>query len=206
MYSAHLTLPEQALPARLAVNPDMQMSDDEFHALCLANPDLRFERTSQGEIVIVPPAGIESDHQSVDVIAELRAWAKRDGRGKSFGSSAGFSLPTRALLSPDAAWVSNEKLGTLSRKQIRQFPPLSPEFIVEVMSPTDRIKDAREKMKEWMRAGVELAWLIQPDERTLYIYRPSDPEPEIRTGISSIAGEGPVQGFELDLTDIWAGL
>jgi Uma2 family endonuclease len=206
MHSAHLTLPEQALPARLAVNPDMQMSDDEFYAFCVANPDLRFERTSQGEIVIVPPAGMESDYHSVKVISKLDPWATRDGRGKAFGSTVGFSLPTGALLSPDAAWVSNGKLGKLTRKQIRQFAPLSPEFIVEVMSPTDRLKDAREKMKEWMRAGVELAWLIHADERTIYIYRASDPEPEIRTGISSITGEGPIQGFELELTDIWAGL
>jgi Uma2 family endonuclease len=201
-----VVLPENSLPAKLVLNPDAPMSDDDYYAFCVANGNMRFERTAGGEIVIVPPAGGESDYQSTEVVGQLREWTRRDGRGKSFGTSAEFILPTRAALSPHAAWVSNEKLARLSREQRRKFPPVCPEFVVEVMSPSDRLNAAREKMLVWMDGGVELGWLIHPDKRAIYIYRAGQPEPEKLVEVSMVRGEGPVAGFDLDLTDIWAGL
>jgi Uma2 family endonuclease len=201
-----VVLPENSLPARLMLNPETPMSDDDYYAFCVANGNMRFERTPQGEIVIVPPAGGESDHQSAEVIRQLGEWAKREARGRFFGATAEFILPTRAALSPDAAWVSNKKLARLSREQRRKFPPVCPEFVVEVMSPSDRLSAAREKMLVWMDGGVELGWLIHPDKRTIYIYRAGQPEPEKLVDVSMVRGEGPVAGFDLDLTDIWAGL
>jgi len=204
--SMQVVLPEQALPARLTLNPELRMNDDEYYAFCMANTDVRFERTSQGEIIIVPPAGGESDYRTLEVGGQLRAWAKRDGRGRAFGSSVEFMLPTGAAFSPDAAWVSNERIAAISREQRRKFPPVCPEFVIEVMSPSDRLRSAKEKMAEWMRAGVDLAWLIHGDEETVFIYRSGRPDPEMRSNVRTITGEGPVAGFELDLTDIWAGL
>jgi Uma2 family endonuclease len=201
-----VVLPEQALPAKLILNPELRMSDDEYFDFCMANPDVRFERTAQGEIIIVPPAGGESDYQNADVIMQLGVWARRDGRGKGFGASTEFILPTGAALSPDTAWVSNARLSTLSKSQLRKFLRLTPEFVVEVMSPSDRLKPAMEKMQEWMRGGVELAWLIDGDTQSVYISRAGVSEAEKRTSIATLSGEGPVTGFELDLTDIWAGL
>ena len=199
-------LPEQALPAKLTLNPELRMNDDEYYAFCMVNEDVRFERTEQGEIIIVPPAGAESDYQSLDVASQLHEWAKRDGRGKAFGSSVEFILPSRAALSPDAAWVSNSRLSGLSREQRRRFPPVCPEFIIEVMSPSDRLRTAREKMETWLRGGVDLGWLIDADHKSVYVYRPGQTEAELHTGIAKLAGEGPVAGFELALTDVWAGL
>src|ERR1700746_64134 len=173
-----VVLPEQALPAKLTLNPELRMNDDEYYAFCVANKDVRFERTAQGEIIIVPPAGGESDHQSLDAGAQLQGWAKRDGRGKAFGSSVEFILPTGAALSPDAAWVSNHRLAQLSKEQRRKFPPVCPEFVIEVMSPSDRLRNAQKKMEEWIRAGVELAWLIFPDEESVYVYRAGESEAE----------------------------
>src|SRR5207249_9292572 len=138
--------------------------DDEYYEFCLANPDLRCERTPQGEIIIVPPAGWESDYQGFEDGAELRTWARRDGRGKAFGSTAEFILPTGAALAPDAAWVSNRRIAQVPKPQRRKFPRVCPEFVIEVMSPSDRLRAAKEKMEEWIRAGVELAWLIHPDK------------------------------------------
>ena len=201
-----VVLPEQALPARLSLNPELPMSDDDYFALCQANPSVRFERTAQGEIIIVPPAGAESDNQSADVIIQLGNWAKRDGRGRVFGMSVEFILPTGAALSPDAAWVSNSRLSKLTKDQRRKFPPVAPEFVVEVMSPSDRLKSAKEKMQEWLRGGVDLAWLIDGDAKTVYIYRAGQPEPEQKSNLTQLAAEPPVAGFNLDLTDIWAGL
>lgn len=199
-----VVLPEEALPATLKLNPELRMNDDDYFEFCMANPNVRFERTAQGEIVIVPPAGWESDHECVSVAAQLHHWARRDGRGKSSGTSTEFILPTGAALSPDAAWVSKDRLSRLSRDQRRKFPPVCPEFVVEVMSPSDRLRAAQEKMPEWMRAGVELGWLIDGDRQTVYIYRAGKQEAEKRAGITKLAGEGPVTGFELDLSDVWS--
>lgn len=116
-----------------------------------------------------------------------------------------FILPTGAALSPDAAWVSNSRLSTLAKEQRRKFPPVCPEFVVEVMSPSDRLKTAKEKMEEWIRAGVLLAWLIHGDERLVYGFRPGR-DVEEHKGLTKISGEGPIAGFTLDLTDIWTGL
>ena len=202
----HVVLPEQALPAKLTLNPELRMTDDEYFEFCTANPGLWFERTAQGEIIIVPPAGWESDHQNADVVGQLRNWAKQDGRGKVSGPTVQFILPTGASFAPDAAWVSNSQLARFSRAQRRKFLALAPEFVVEVMSPSDRLRTAQQKMQDWIRGGVELAWLIDGDEQTVYIYRAGQQEPEKQTGIMKLAGEGPVAGFELDLTDIWAGM
>ena len=137
-----VTLPEEALPATLRLNPELHMSDDEYYEFCMANPEVFFERTAEGEIVIVPPVGLESNDREVDIASELRQWAKRDRRGRAYGISAEFILPTGAAYAPDAAWVSNERLSRLTKEQKRKFPPLCPEFVVEVMSPSDRLKDA----------------------------------------------------------------
>ena len=204
--SMNVVLPEQALPAKITFNPELRMNDDEYFEFCMANPNTRFERTAQGEIIIVPPAGGESDHRNLELATQLNAWAKRGGRGTAFGPSTEFILPTSAALSPDAAWVSKSRLAALSKEQRRKFLPLSPEFVIELMSPSDRLKPAQEKMEEWIRAGVELAWLIDADNKTVYVYRAGQKAPETRTGILKIAGEGPIAGFELDLSDIWAGL
>jgi Uma2 family endonuclease len=149
--------------------------------------------------------GGESDYRSIDVCVQLAVWAKRDGRGKVFGPSE-FIVPSGAAYSPDAAWVSNERLTQLTKAQRRKFLRLCPEFVVEVMSPSDRLKPAREKMDDWMANGVQLSWLIDGDNQTVYIYRAGQGDAEKRVGIAKLAGEGPLAGFELDLTDIWAGL
>ena len=201
-----VVLPDEALPAKLTLNPELRMNDDEYYEFCMANANIRFERTEEGEIIIVPPSGVESDYQSLDVAGQLREWAKRDGRGKAFGATAEFILLNRAALSPDAAWVSNLRLAEVSREQRRKFPRVSPEFVVEVMSPSDRSRTAQKKMETWIGGGVELAWLIHPDDKTVYVYRSNQNEPTPHVGIAKLAGEGPVAGFELDLTDVWAGL
>ncbi|MBI4910510.1 MAG: Uma2 family endonuclease [Acidobacteria bacterium] len=199
-----VALPELQTPVTLVLNRRRRLTDEEYWAFCVANPDLRIERTAQGEIVIVPPAGLESDYQCASVITQLRNWAERDGRGKGLGSTAQFLLPNGAGRSPDAAWVSNERLSTLSKAEKQKFVPIVPEFIVEVMSPSDRLSEAREKMEEWMANGVELGWLIQTKTRTVHVY--SGGRCEKKSGLTKLAGTGSVEGFILDFTDIWAGL
>jgi Uma2 family endonuclease len=201
-----VVLPEEALPAKLTLNPELRMTDDEYFDFCQINSDLRLERTAEGEIIIVPPAGAESSYQSGDVFGQLRNWAKEDGRSKAFDASSEFILPTSAALSPDAAWVSNQLLSLLSKEQRRKFLRVAPEFVIEVMSPSDRLPAAKRKMLDWIRGGVQLGWLVDGDAQTVYIYRPGEQESEQKTGVAKLAGEGPAAGFELDLTDVWAGL
>jgi Uma2 family endonuclease len=181
------------------------MSDDEYFDFCMANADVRFERTAQGEIIILAPGGLETGYRDTEVACQLGTWAKQDGRGKAVGPSE-FIVPSGAALSPDAAWVSNARLAPLSKEQKRKFLPLCPEFVVEVMSPSDRLKTAKIKMADWMANGVQLAWLIDGDKQTVYIYRAGQSDAETRIGIQKLGGEGPVEGFGLKLSEIWAGL
>src|ERR1700688_2523465 len=203
---AHVALPKSRTPLRspLSRTPIKLRSDEAYFQFCQENPDLRFERTAEGEIVIVPPAGYESDYQSGEVHAQLRNWAKKDGCGTASSSSTEFILPDGSALSPDAAWVSDESLQRFSREQRRKFLPLCPEFVVEVLSPSDRLKAAQKKMEQWIANGAQLAWLIDGDKETVYIYRPHQAV-ETRRGIPKLAGEGPVKGFVLQLSSIWKG-
>jgi Uma2 family endonuclease len=196
-------LPEQAFPAKLMLNPELTMDDDAYFDFCAANPNVRFERNEQGEIIIVPPAGFESDRRNAQLVRQLGDWAEMDGRGVSFSSSTEFILPTGAALSPDAGWISNVRLSSFSMEEQRRFLPVAPEFVAEVMSPSDRLPSAQEKMQAWIRGGVQLAWLIDGDRKTVYIYRAGG-ELETRSSISSLIADGPIAGFELDLTKLWS--
>jgi len=200
-----IALPDLNAPATLVLDSEDRLTDEAYYAFCAANPELNVERTPEGEIVIVPPAGGESDFRNVSVIIALGRWARLDGRGKAFGSSVQFMLPDGSGLSPDAAWVSNERLAVLSKQERRQFPRLVPEFVVEVLSPGDRLPAAQKKTRLWAANEVELGWLIDGDNRRVHVYRGSA-EPRLVSDADSIAGEGPVEGFVLPLEEIWAGL
>jgi Uma2 family endonuclease len=183
----------------------LRTTREGYVKFCEVNPDLRVELSAEGEIVFMPPAGGESDYRSNRVSAQLDRWAEEDGRGKAFGSSAQFFLPDGSGLSPDAAWVSNQLLKSMPHEQLQKFPPLCPEFVVEVLSPSDKLKIAKEKMEQWIANGVQLGWLIDGDRETVYVYRRSRPT-QIHRGIAKLAGDGPVKGFRLQMRSIWQGL
>jgi Uma2 family endonuclease len=171
----------------------------------MAHPDIPYERMADGEIVIAPPAGWESENRNARVVGQLLAWADRDGRGSVVGQNAQFFLPDVSALSPDAAWISNESLSRTSPKECKRFPYLVPEFVVEILSPSDRLSRAKTKMDQWIGNGVQLGWLIDGDAQTVCIYEPGKPV-EARPGILKLSGAGPVDRFVLRLRDIWAGL
>ena len=181
------------------------MDNDEFFGLCARNPDLRIEREANGEILILALAGAETAYRSSDLNAQLALWAKRDGRGTTCGSNTDFILPDGAALSPYACWILNSRLAKFSKEQKRRFLPLCPDFIVELTSPTDRLPRVKAKMREWIDNGAQFGWLIDADRRTIHVYRPGR-EPEELANLDHIDGEGPVEGFRLELNDIWEGL
>jgi len=187
------------------IGSDRLIDDEEFFTFCTENRRLRIEREPNGEITIMPPAGGETSNRNSDLISQLQWWAKRDGRGKAFDFNSEFFLPNGAARGPDAAWVHNSRLAALTKEQKRRFMYLCPDFVVELISPSDRFSKVQAKMVEWIANGAALGWLIDADKRTVYLYRPGR-DPERLVNVDHVDGEGPVEGFRLDLTDIWQGL
>lgn len=176
------------------------MTDQEFLWFCLENKDLRIERNSNLAIIIMSPVTSLSGYHNLEIARQLANWSKENKSGIAFDSSAGFTLPDRSVLSPDASWVSLTKWNALTEEDKDRFAPLCPEFIIEVRSKSDSLEDLQQKMNVWIKNGAELAWLIDPREKTSYLYRPGK-EPEILTGLDKkLEGEGPVKGFVLDLS------
>ena len=186
-------LDDTFLPATLSAHP---MSDEEFVAFCAEHPDLNFEMTSEGELIVMAPTYSFTGVRNIEIGGQLNQWAKSDGRGFACDSSSGFVLPNGARRSPDASWTHS------SRTTADGFWHLCPDFVIELKSDNDRPRVLAEKMKEYLANGAQLGWLIDPKNRTVTIYRPNG-EVEILTGIDSINGEGPVDGFVLDLARVW---
>jgi Uma2 family endonuclease len=180
-------------------------TDEQYFRFCADNPDLRIERNAGGDILIMPPVGGEGSYQNSELTGELRSWARKDGRGRSFDSSVEYFLPSGAAYSPDASWVLRSRLDKLSKDEKQKFLHLCPDFVVELKSPSDRLSKLKSKMCEWIENGVQLGWLLDPDHRTVFIYRPRR-EPEQLINVERVTGEDPVAGFVLELADIWAGL
>jgi Uma2 family endonuclease len=195
----------EELERPVAIQWERRMTDDEYFQFCADNPDLRIERSAEGDILIMPPVGGESSFRNSELTAELRIWARKDGRGRVFDSSVEYFLPSGAAYSPDASWVLRSRLDKLTKDEKRKFLRLCPDFVVELMSPSDRLSKLKTKMREWIENGAQLGWLLDPERRTAYIYRPGR-EPEQLVNPERLAGEGSVAGFVLVLADIWAEL
>lgn len=184
------------------MRPAVELTDDQYFALCGINRDLRLERSAEGDLIIIPPTGAETGNRNFEITAQVRNWAKIDGRGVGFDSSTGFKLPNGADRSPDAGWVLRARLAELTAEQKRKFLPLAPDFAIELKSPTDRLEDLLAKMDEYRECGVRLGWLINPETKRVHIYRPGR-EVEILENPLEISGEPELPGFVLDLKEIW---
>ncbi|MEB3175135.1 MAG: Uma2 family endonuclease [Cyanobacteriota bacterium] len=180
----------------------LQLSDQEFYQLCQQNRELRFERTRQGELIIMPPTGGETSHRNLEIAYQLQAWSRSNGLGIAFDSSGGFKLPNGADKSPDAAWIPLEKWTALSGAEQQGFVPLCPDFVIELRSPSDNLKTLQEKMAEYRDNGARLGWLINRQSREVEIYRQGQ-APEIVRNPNFLSGEAVLPGFTLDLTPIW---
>src|SRR5882762_7804776 len=150
---------------KLHLRPAVDLTDDQFFALCAINRDLRLERTAEGDLIVMPPTGAETGNRNSGITMQVAIWAKADGSGAAFDSSTGFKLPNGADRSPDAAWVLRTRLSELTRAQKQKFLPLAPDFAIELKSPTDVLADLLAKMEEYRDCGVRLGWLINPETR-----------------------------------------
>jgi Uma2 family endonuclease len=183
-------------------NPIYQLSDEQFYQLCRHNPDLKFERKQSGEIIIMSPTGGETGNRNAEIVGEFVIWNRQKKLGKVFDSSTCFKLPDGGDRSPDVAWVQQEKWDTLTTEQKEKFPPLAPDFVLELMSPTDSLKETQNKMEEYKASGVKLGWLIERKNRRVEIYR-SDREVEVLQSPTSLSGEDILLDFVLDLGMVW---
>lgn len=176
------------------------MNDEEFFDFCQRNQEWHMERDKNGNVIIMAPVNFNSGWQEGEVFGELREWNKQSKMGKTFSASTGFKLPNTAIRSADAAWVSNEKIFTLTEQEKRTFAPVCPEFIAEVRSTTDRLKKLQTKMQEWIENGTQLAWLIDPETEKAWIYRADGSVSVVKDFDQQLSGEDVLPGFEFDLS------
>lgn len=199
------TIPAESPPLVLRLRPAVEMSAGQFFDFCRQNPDLRIERTAEGELAIMPPAGWEASSRNSIVTHLLTAWALRDGTGVASDSSGGFILPNGATRAPDAAWVRKSRLGALTAEQKERFLPLCPDFAVEIRSPSDSLTMTRAKMDEYIANGARLGWLIDAPGRRVYVYRPGAAIERLDAP-AELSGEPELSGFILDLRLVWEPL
>jgi Uma2 family endonuclease len=188
-----------ALALKLA--PLVTLEDDQLFAFCQLNRDLRIERDAEGVLVLMAPVGGLSSARNLELCRQLANWAQRDGRGLAFDSSVGFILPNGAMRSPDAAWVRRERWDALSAEQREKFPPLCPDFVVELRSPSDRLSTLQRRVRELIRNGAQLGWLIDPQRRAVHVYRPGEPVQSLLAPLT-ISADPIMPGFVLDLAAI----
>ena len=190
-------------PRTLTLNfQSVELTDEAFYRLCRDNPELRLELTAQRELVIMAPTGSKTGWRNSRLNQRLANWADGDGTGLCFDSSAGFLLPNGAKRSPDAAWVRRQRWDALTEEQQEGFAPLCPDFVVELRSPEDRLPDLQDKLAEYIENGAQLGWLIDPQDKCVFVYRPGQAV-ECLKDAKTVRGAPVLPGFVLDLPEIW---
>jgi len=176
----------------------LKVTQEQFEELAAANRDVRLERTAIGELIIMPPTGGITGKRNIDLEGQLWFWNRQTKLGVAFDSSTAFRLPNGADRSPDASWVSQERWDTLTPEQQEAFPPLCPDFVIELRSKSDNMESLRKKMQEYLDNGLRLGWLIDAKNKQVEIYR-QNREVEVLESPRSLSGEDVLPGFVLDL-------
>ncbi|HEY9726926.1 MAG TPA: Uma2 family endonuclease [Chroococcales cyanobacterium] len=187
----------------LQLPPVLKLSDEQFEQLAAVNQDLRLELTAEGELIIMPPTGGETGNRNFEMYIDFGIWNRQAGLGKAFDSSTGFRLPKGGTRSPDVSWVRMERWEALTQEQRKKFLPLCPDFVIELVSESDDLDDARQKMQEYLENGLRLGWLIIPKAQQVEIYHQTR-EVEVLQSPISLSGEDVLPGFVLDLQQIFA--
>ncbi|PSB09979.1 hypothetical protein C7B62_11190 [Pleurocapsa sp. CCALA 161] len=178
------------------------ITDEQFEQLCAQNRDTKFELTSQGELIVMSPTGSESGRQNGDLFGQIWYWNRQTKLGIVFDSSTGFTFPNDAKRSPDVSWIKKSRWDELTTKQKRKFAPIAPDFVIELLSPNERLSDVQSKMTEYQACGVKLGWLIYPDEKRVEIYRVGR-ETEVLLEPKNLSGEDLMPKLTVDLQEIF---
>ena len=177
----------------------VHLSDEQFYQLCQNNQELKLERNAQGELTIMSPVGGESGNREAELMIDLGIWNRQTKMGYTFSSSTIFKLPNGGDRSPDVAWIQKERWENLTPEQRRKFPPIAPDFVIELRSATDQLEPLRQKMWEYLDAGVKLGWLINPQQQQVEIYH-LQKTVEVRNLPIELSGEDILPGFRLSLS------
>ncbi len=186
----------------LNLPPALKLTPEQFAELAQINQELQLELTATGELIIMPPTGGETGDRNFELSGQLWEWNRKNSLGKAFDSSTGFRLPNGAVRSPDVSWIKLERWDALTPEQRKKFLPLCPDFAVELVSETDEIKTTRSKMQEYLTNGLRLGWLIDPETKTVEIYR-QNRKVEILQSPPTLSGEEVLPDFILTLQPIW---
>ncbi|MGA1263731.1 MAG: Uma2 family endonuclease [Prochlorothrix sp.] len=186
----------------LDLSPLLTLSRTDFHKLCAANPDRKLERSPEGTLIVMAPTGGETGRHNARLNAKLYQWNESRETGEVFDSSTGFALPKGGDRSPDVSWIPLEKWQALTPEQRRGFLPLCPDFVIELLSPSDSWTQGQAKLEEYLANGCRLGWLLDPKNKRVAIYRADRPV-EILTAPATLSGEAVLPGFELDLAFLW---
>jgi Uma2 family endonuclease len=190
-------MPTLTLPLKVDLK-HVKLTDEQFYQLCITNPNLNIERNAQGVLIVMPPVGGDSGKREAGFIADLIIWNRQNKLGEVFSSSTMFKLPGSGDRSPDAAWVELSRWQALTPEQRQKFPPIAPDFVIELRSRTDPLDLLQEKMEEYMASDVRLGWLFNPQDQQVEIYRPGQ-EKEVRSLPTLLSGEMVLPGFELQV-------
>ncbi|MEL7314288.1 MAG: Uma2 family endonuclease [Cyanobacteria bacterium J06559_3] len=194
---------QMPLPINLSSLTNMsKMSDQQFYDFCRTNPDLRIERTADGEVIVMPPAFADTGNRNGRVFGQLYVWSEADGTGEVFDSSSGFTLPNGATRSPDAAWIVSERWNALQPEEQASFAPIAPDFVVELRSSSDTLASLQEKMVEYIANGVRLGLLVDRKKRQVHVYRPEQ-APVILDNPEAISCDPEMSLFALKMARIW---
>ena len=175
-----------------------RLTHEQFYKLCVAIKDIAMERSSAGSLIIMSPVGGESGRQEANYIIDLGIWNRQTGLGEVFSSSTIFNLPNGGERSPVAAWVQSKRWNALTPEQRTKFPPICPDFVIELRSESDRLKPLQEKMQEYLDSGLRLGWLVNPQGKTVEIYRPGQAVEVIKCP-ATVSGEDVLPGFVLTI-------
>jgi len=186
----------------ISLDSVIELSDEQYFQLCRKNSDLKFERNAKGDITIMAPTGGETSYRNSDLNADLVFWNRRTKLGVVFDSSGGFKLPDGSDRSPDASWILKERWEALTLEQRSRFAPICPDFVIELMSPSDSLKTTQAKMQEYQDNGARLGWLINRRDREVEIYRIGKPV-EVLQDVNSLSGGDVLPDFILNLAEIW---
>lgn len=182
--------------------PNGGMTDEQFYQFCVLNPELRIERTADKFVVIMPPTNSDTGNRNFELTAELAIWNRKHKLGKGFDSSTGFKLPNGADISPDVAWITNDRWEAISESQKQRFAPIAPDFVAEIRSGDQNLNYLKGKMEEYIECGCRLAWLIDPKNRKTWVYYANGDIQTIPFD-TPLSGGDVMPGFEVLLADIF---
>ncbi|VEP15434.1 conserved hypothetical protein [Hyella patelloides LEGE 07179] len=190
----------------ISVPKGFKVTPEQFEQLAYAEQLARMELTKDGELIVMSPTGGEAGRKNFNLYLDLGNWNRQKKLGEAFDSSTIFVLPNGARRSPDVSWIKAERWNSLTLKEKEGFPPIVPDFVIELVSPSDlknqRYEDLRAKMQEYISNGVRLGWLIEPAAKTVEIYRIGK-QVEILDNPQTLSGEDILPGFILDLSEIF---